>query len=387
VDIPVRVLHVVGRMEPGGIEMRLLDLMRILRPPEFLVDVCALSGFGSLDGEVRAREGTVFPLQLGPSFPGRFARLLAERRYDVVHSHVRFVSGLILVLAARAGVPMRIAHFHSMCYGEGSTLRALRSGLRWLIDRYATDIVTSSESIMNAMWRPDWHCESRCRVMYNGVDPGRFEQAADAIGVRAELGIPPSARLYAHFGNVLPVKNHCRLLDIFAELRRRADSSWLLLAGAGTDDPRGPVVRGIRARGIHDRVVALGVRHDVPRLLHTADALLLPSLSEGLPGVVLEACAVGVPVLATDLPGVREIASRLPLVCYLPLQATDSEWADAAAALPDTATRQQLRKTAPDLFRASLFHIDRSAAAHRVLWNSVRQRDARLGDAGSRQSL
>jgi glycosyltransferase involved in cell wall biosynthesis len=380
----------MGRMQPGGVEMRLIDLMRALRPPEFLVDVCTLSGLsGSLDGEVRACGGTIFPLRLGPSFPGRFVRLLREGRYEVVHSHVRFASGVILALAARADVPMRIAHFHSMGYGESSTFlrRAQRAGLLWLIDRYATDIVASGEWIMNAMWRPDWHRESRCRVMYNGLDPARLERASDAIGVRAELGIPASARLYAHVGNVLPVKNHCRLLDIFAELRRRAYPSWLLLAGAGTDDPRGPVVQGIRARGIQDRVVALGVRNDVPRLLHTADVLLLPSLSEGLPGVVLEACAIGVPVLATDLPGVREIASRLSLVCYLPLQATDEEWADAAAALPDKATCLQLRKTARARFGASLFHVDRSAAAHRVLWNSVRERDTRHGDAGSRQSL
>jgi glycosyltransferase involved in cell wall biosynthesis len=369
--------------------MRLLDVMRTLRPPEFVVDVCALSGLsGSLDDEVRACGGTVFPLRLGPFFPRRFVRLLRERRYDVVHSHVRFSSGVFLALAARAGVPIRIAQFHSMGYGADSTWlrRARRDGLRWLIDRYATDIVASGEWIMNAMWRPDWHRESRCRVVYNGIDPGRLEQAG-AIGVRADLGIPASARLYAHVGNALPVKNHCRLLDIFAELRRRANSSWLLLAGAGTDDPRGPVMRGIRVRGIQDRVVVLGVRHDVPRLLHAADALLLPSLSEGLPGVVLEACAVGVPVLATDLPGVREIASRLPLVCYLPLRATDPEWADAAAALPDKATRQQLRKTAPDVFRASLFHIDRAVAAHSVLWNNVRQQNARRGDTGSRQPL
>jgi glycosyltransferase involved in cell wall biosynthesis len=295
----------------------------------------------------------------------------------------------MLALAARADVPMRIAHFHSIGYGEYKTLvrRAQREALRWLIDRYATDIVASGEGIMNAIWRQDWQRESRCRVVYDGVDPGRFERADDAIGVRAELGIPASARLYAHVANVLPVKNHSRLLDIFAELRRRTYSSWLLLAGAGTDDPLGPVVRGIHARGIQDRVVALGVRHDVPRLLHAADALLLPSLSEGLPGVVLEACAVGVPVLATDVPGVREIASRLRLVRYLPLRMTDAEWADAAAALPDEATRQQLRKTAPDLFRASLFHVDRAVAAHRALWNSVRQRETPHGYAGSCQPL
>ena len=78
-------------------------------------------------------------------------------------------------------------------------------------------------------------------------------------------------------------------------------------------------------------MLGLGVRDDVPQLLKTADVLLLPSIHEGLPGVVLEACASGTPVLASDLPGVREIASRLPLVRYLPLTAADEEWADSGA--------------------------------------------------------
>ena len=56
---------------------------------------------------------------------------------------------------------------------RGSTLlrRAQREALRWLIDRYATDIVACGEGIMSANWRPDWHRESRCRVLYSGSTP------------------------------------------------------------------------------------------------------------------------------------------------------------------------------------------------------------------------
>jgi glycosyltransferase involved in cell wall biosynthesis len=122
---------------------------------------------------------------------------------------------------------------------------------------------------------------------------------------------------------------------------------------------------------LRDRVIALGVRDDVPRLLAAADVLLLPSLREGLPGVVLEACAAGLPVLASDLPGVREIASRLPLVEYLPLTEPDHEWARAALALPAQAARLNLREAAAERFRASAFHIDRSVEAHRALWRGT----------------
>jgi hypothetical protein len=75
-----------------------------------------------------------------------------------------------------------------------------------------------------------------------------------------------------------------------------------------------------------------------------------------------------VPVLASDLPGVREISTRLSLVRYLPLTASDSQWAMAACGLPDEAQRLRLTQTAPDAFRASVFHVDHAVAAYKALW-------------------
>ena len=118
-------------------------------------------------------------------------------------------------------------------------------------------------------------------------------------------------------------------------------------------------------------MLGLGVRDDVPQLLKMSDVLLLPSIHEGLPGVVLEACATGTPVLASDLPGVREIASRLPLVRYLPLTAADEEWADAALDLSSEAPLPRPSAASIDAFRASVFHIDRAVEAHRELWDGI----------------
>jgi glycosyltransferase involved in cell wall biosynthesis len=368
----VRVLHVLGRMQPGGVEMRLLELMQHVCPHEFHVDICAVSGLtGSLDAQVRARGGAVVPLPLNVSFVERFGRLLRQGRYHVVHSHVLYASGAIVALAARAGISMRIAHFRNVYDNHRSTIprRAPRRVMLHLIDRYATDIIASSEWAMSTIWGGKWHDDARCRIIYDGIDLARFQEVTDSDTVRMELGIPTGAHLFAHVANALPVKNHARVLDVFAEIRRRAASSWLVLAGTGTDDPVGPIARGIQARGLQSRVVALGVRDDIPRLLNAVDTLLLPSLHEALPGVVLEACAAGVPVLATDLPSVREIASRLRLVRVLPLSASDTEWADVAAALRAEATREKLKETASDSFRSSVFSINRAVEAHRELWN------------------
>lgn len=319
---PPKVLHVFGRMEAGGAEVRLLELMGRLCPHEFQVDVCVLSGLpGPLDAEVRALGGQVVPLRLDASFCWRFPQLIRREQYSVVHSHVLFSSGPVLALAAAAGVQVRVAHFHATHDGWPTTLRrrSQRAASRALINRYATDIISCGEGAMNAVWYAAWRDDIRCRVVYDAVDSSRYAGAADSAGVRAELGVPVGDPLYLHVGRETPEKNHPRLLEIFAALLAVEPSAWLVLAGAGTDLAGGVTGTALRDFGsvVTNRIRRLGVRSDVPRLLSAADVLLLPSVREGLPGAVLEACASGVPVLATDLPGVREIADRLPLVHYL----------------------------------------------------------------------
>jgi glycosyltransferase involved in cell wall biosynthesis len=370
---PINVLYVLGRMQPGGIEVRLLDVMRRLDPEKFRLDVCALSGLsGSLDSDVRTLGGKVIRLPVkNLAFASRFTRLLRQNDYHVVHANIHYTAGMILCLAGRAGIPVRIANFHSIEDGRTSTLcrRAQRTAMRHLIDQYATDIVGCCETVLDQAWSKNWRSDSRCRPIYYGADGTDFERRGDRSSVRAELKVPMEAQVFLHLGRSSPEKNHLRLLAIFAQIRKIVPSAWLVIAGSGTDEARGVVARGIGDLGLQDRSIVLGARTDVPRLLEAADALLLPSLFEGLPNVVLEACAAGVPVLATDLGGVREIASRLSLVRYLPLSARDAEWAAVASQLSAEAERVQLRDMAADAFRASVFHLDRAAEAHRLLWS------------------
>ena len=120
--------------------------------------------------------------------------------------------------------------------------------------------------------------------------------------------------------------------------------------------------------GIEVRLVDLmrRLRRDEIRV----DVCALSGESGPLDGdVVLEACAAGVPVLATDLGGVREIAARLPLVRYLPLTKSTAEWAAVAVQLPSEAARIQIRDASADIFRTSVFHADRFVEAHRQLWS------------------
>jgi len=361
-------------MEVGGAELRLVEVLEHLPPGAFVVDVCALSGLsGSLDARVAGSGGTVFPMRLDVAFPVRFLRLLRAGRYDIVHSHVLHTSGPILALAAMAGVPVRVAHFQSMRDSKPATVsRVLQQWVKkHLIHRYATEIVACSVGSMDAVWERGWRGDPRCRVIYDGVATTRFESAVDVAAVRAELGVNGPGPVLLHIGNDAEEKNHARLLRMFATIHQRVPSAWLVIVGDGTERPDGVVMENVRALGLEGCTRVLGIRFDVPRLLPAADVLLLPSLREGLPGVVLEATVVGVPVLATDLPGVREIADRLPGVFYLPLSAGDDEWANLALSLPAEAARLRLGEAPVERFRPTVFHIERAADAHRELYLSA----------------
>lgn len=380
---PIRILHVLSGLRRGGAELRTLDLMRHVDRDRYRFHFCALSGSpGELADEARGLGAEIFPLALDVRFPWRFRGLLSEGRFDVVHSHVHYFSGFIVRLARQARVPVRIAHFRNTHDGNGDGWRdrLQRAVLRRWIDRHATHILAVCEGAMQTAWDEQWRDDPRCRVIYNGLDPAPYRPQADDLRVRRELGLPGSGPLYLHLGRLVEQKNHRRLVAIFAALAREQPEARLLLVGRATPDRERGLREQIAGLGLDGRVVLAGERTDVPRLLAVADLLLFPSLWEGLPGAVLEACAAGTPVLASDLPGVREIAVHFPTVHRLALEASDLVWAGAAQRLSREHAGGQ--GSAAEAFSRSVFHIDRCAEAHARVWSAARPAPAARIDGG-----
>lgn len=332
---PIRILQIFGRMTYGGAEMRTLEVMRHVDRQRFQIDFCALSGLpGELDDEVRKLGGRVHLLPLDGTFPWRFKTLLKEFDYQVIHSNVHFSSGLMLGFAAWAGVKGRIAHFRSTTDGRPVTMRRfLQYGVmrRW-INSYATDILAVSRGVMEAAW-PNWHQDNRCRIIYNGFDLMPFQIRTEIRQTRLDLGIDSHDKVFLHVGRFDPPKNHQRLISIFAEVLHHEPKSRLLLVGRGGNEIERKTRQCVADMGIEKQVIFAGIRTDIAAIMQMADVFLFPSLWEGLPGVVLEARAAGLPVLASDLPGVREIAGYLSDIAILSLSQPDEQWAVQAVQL------------------------------------------------------
>jgi len=364
---PIRVLHVVGSLNRGGVETWLLEVFRHIDRSQFAMDVLVHSAApGALDDEARAVGVSIVPAAES-SQPARFARrFLATLRtspgYDVVHSHVHHFSAYPLELARLAGVPVRIAHSHSdtaSVQRAASRVRRLYfASARQILGRVATHRLAASMPAGRALFGPEWPTRAGDRVLHYGFDFGRFQEDLDGAAVRRDLGIPPQAFVIGHVGRFHPVKNHPFLVEVMVEVARRVPDAVLLMVGDGPTRPQ--IEDLVTARGLSGRVVFAGPRSDVPEIMRAAmDALLVPSLYEGLSIVAIEAQAAGLPCLLSDTVP-REVSVVPQRTRFLSLDAPASTWADAVL---QTRTQGGGRRSGPEELMTSSFGIDSCLAA------------------------
>ena len=225
---------------------------------------------------------------------------------------------------------------------------------------------------MNEAWKRYQPTDDRCQVIYNGLDATPYNDLDDPDCLRDELSLDPDTHLYLHVARFVPAKNHTKTIGIFAKIARRDPEAHLLLVGRGGTASEEQCRDQVAALALDDRVTFTGLRSDVPRFMRAGDVMLLPSLQEGLPGVVLEACAAGLPVVASDLPGTEEIAEQFSGVTCLPLSASNTEWARVATEVCGTRVDQA---TALARYQASDFTIEASIDALTGVWTSAERDD------------
>jgi glycosyltransferase involved in cell wall biosynthesis len=206
-------------------------------------------------------------------------------------------------LARGAGIPNRIVHSHT----DGSTLETeatllrrlvLALGRRW-IKHYATGGLACSKDAGADLFGKYWEADPRWELHYCGIDVNLYGAEADPAAIRANFGIPSDAFVVGHVARFTEVKNHSFLLDIAVELSKRKPEVRFLLIGDG------PLRTDIQSKAqkldLEQSIIFAGVRTDVPRLMLSAmDIFLLPSLLEGLPLVLIEAQAAGLPCVFSD---------------------------------------------------------------------------------------
>ena len=241
--------------------------------------------------------------------------------------------------------------------------RVRQSALPPLIRR-AASVLVNSERGRQLVIRTCKVSPARIALVPNGIDVDLLRTAALPGALRRELEIPPLSPVVLYVGRNARVKNIPRLLDVVRQLLRTNPEAHMVLAGEGLDRR---LVDGTDLASA-SRLHCLGPRADIPSLLRDATLLLLTSDSEGMPNVVLEALAVGVPVVAT---AVGDIAQILPEQCgvLVPCE-TEPLVAAVRRVIADApsfarAVEQVLDASASDSFRRGDGQRDRRGVAKR----------------------
>lgn len=318
----MRILHVVESLAPGGAERQLLNVANGTSPFGFEHVVVQLGGSVHLAAEFHNRGHRLHNLQLENSWRALSAarhvrRIVRREDPDVVHSWMFHADVTARLALMGRGLPPLVSSVVVPQY-EPEVRRAAgwpahKVALRRLVDASTarltpTTFVACSRFVAGSCVRRLRVPPERVTLIYNAV--GYRDLVADGNGgaIRQELGLGAAAFLIGNVGRLDPQKGQAHLIDAFALVAQELEDAHLLIVGAGRleEDLR----ERAAALGLAGRLHLLGLRNDIGAILRALDLFAFPSLFEGQGVALIEAMAVGVPVIASSLAPVSEIISH-----------------------------------------------------------------------------
>lgn len=333
----IKVLLVAGAMNVGGIENQLMHLLRQADRKQFQIDFTTTEEHPFYQDEMLAHGARCIRIQKTDGFHFlRYCRALykvtRDGQYDIVHSHELFHSGIVLLTARLVGVKHRFAHAHN--WMEGDDPKAKKSLKRRLYNHVmqrlivwnATDFVACSTLAGQFLYGEKVTKQSNYHLVFNSVDTSKYIQKYGQKEFGEFCGDGWSNVLQV--GRFTPVKNQLFTVEIARELKRRGKKIRILCVGNDGGDYYNMVRARVAEYGLEEQILLLGVRKDIDVLMRKSAAFLLPSLYEGMPLVMIEAQASGLPCITADTYS-REVDFGLGIVNWLRLEDGVSSWTDA----------------------------------------------------------
>jgi glycosyltransferase involved in cell wall biosynthesis len=318
----VRVLFVIPGLSGGGTERSLRELVPSLVGSGIDVSIAYFVRRAGDDTGELERAGAQLHLVTKPRLDGRvraIRRLLTLERPDIIHTSLfdADIAGRLAAWRVSGGSPVVLSSIVNTSYDPARVadpnvrpwkLSAVRTVDGWTARRLANHFHAVSCAVKDAAVEALHIDPESVTVVERGRDPGRLGAPSPErrARVRANLAVNADAKVIVTVGRQEFQKGHVylvRAFDVLAGSRR--DLVLLLVGGTGT---RSTEIASAVDRSPHrDRIITLGQRDDVGDLLAASDVFVLPSLYEGFPGAAIEAMALGLPVVASNLATVREL--------------------------------------------------------------------------------
>jgi glycosyltransferase involved in cell wall biosynthesis len=367
--MPLRLLHVIPTLVRGGAEKQLALLASKLPRDEFDVHVAVLTHSGPYEEILRQAGIPVTVIgkrwKLDPASYFRLKRHIHRLQPDLVHTWLFAANAYGRQAALAAGVNRLIA-------GE-RCVDPWKSSWQLTIDRHLAKrtarIVTNSSGVKEFYVSRGLPAE-KFSVIPNGVEAAVEMSPISREDLLAGLKLPADARLIGAVGRLWPQKRVKDLIWAADLLKTTRDDTHLLIIGDGPQ--RWRLERYCDLNEVCDRVHFLGERSDVPRILPHLDALWLASEYEGQSNAIMEAMAAGIPVIATDIAGNRDLVVDGTTGYLVPVGDRFEFTRRTHWLLEDAALRERLGASGRDrIFRE--FTIEQMVGRHAELYRELAQ--------------
>lgn len=307
----VKVLHVV-RPVKGGMKKHLEILFGGLDPERYLLYLAAPPGselFTDLHPFIKGKvpvpiEETWHSLRNWQAIH-TLSRVIRVHNIDLVHTHGIMAGAIGQTAALFAGCGRVVATVHNFLNPGTPFFGAYRSFLALLARISISHMITVSDALKLEIQRLKWLPEDRITVVYNGLDACDYRVEVEKPILRKALGIPGVLPVVGTVARLEPNKGVRFFLEAAKHIDKEYGPVYLLVVG---DGPEREFLQSLAGGlGLAGRVLFIGFRNDVPRLLPLLDVAVIPSLKEGLSIFCLEALAAGRPVVASAVGGLPEL--------------------------------------------------------------------------------
>ncbi|MCI0602899.1 glycosyltransferase family 4 protein [bacterium] len=312
----LRIVHIITKLELGGAQQNTLYTVANLNHSVFEPHLISGPG-GILDDEARELKDVSVRFCGELSRPIRpvadyqayqqLRQHLKEIRPDIVHTHSSKAGVLGRLAASAEKVPVIIHTYHGFGFHryQNAGVFKLYVALEREASRRGHHLIFVSKE--NRKWAEELDLLQNCSdsLIRSGVEIDPLLQAERSDAFREQLGIPKKGQAVAMIACLKPQKDPLTFVEAADIVSRKMHNAKFLLIGDG-EMADAVLKRAAKMRYAHN-FVHLGWRREIPEILANLDLVVLPSLWEGLPRVIPEATIAGIPVIASDIDGIREI--------------------------------------------------------------------------------
>lgn len=324
-----RILHITGSMDRAGAETMIMNLYRAIDKKHYQFDFVYFTDKSSdYDDEITSLGGKIYRIPQVNPIKRMFALiklLKTHPEYKIVHAHTLFSIGFHFLAANIAGVSHRVAHAHSTNDLVNKSLigKFYKSISYKLINTYSTHFISCGKKVAGFLFtKPE-----EALILPNAIDIEYFGEIGDneKYYLQKEFSISENVLKVVQVGRLQTVKNPLFSIEVAKALETLNIEFKFFYVGQGSMLKE--IQMELQKQQLEHKVILMGLRSDIPQIMAGADVLLMPSLHEGFPVVLVESQTTGLPALISDTIS-NEVDLGVGMIYFESINKCPSVWAE-----------------------------------------------------------